>query len=173
MDISVIKADKVTIDGGIVLGAESAPITTVEFLNLACPYCRKWFYRSDQLLTQAVKAGRVRRIIKLLNKDKDDLQLGNLAHTYLPFDQPETAVNAIRFLYTHQPTWRPDLAPNELDLYLKQNLKLTPQNNQAALAAIEHEAQTANIQFVPTIILGQHIFDESIDLSELEQLISQ
>jgi protein-disulfide isomerase len=50
---------------------------------------------------------------------------------------------------------------------------LTPQNNQAALAAIEHEAQTANIQFVPTIILGQHIFDESIDLTELEQLISQ
>ena len=171
MDISVIKPEQVTTENGILVGNADAPITTIEFLNLACPYCRKWFYRSDELLSAAVQSGQVRRIIKPLNKDKADLQLGNLAHTYLPFDQPDVALAAIRFLYTHQKTWRPDLTPAEFDKYLQQNLKLTPQDNQTVLTAIETEAAAAKIQFVPTIIIGNHIFDEAIELDALAQML--
>ncbi|WP_076647147.1 DsbA family protein [Latilactobacillus sakei] len=171
MDISVIKSDQVTTEGGIVIGHPEAPVTLVEFLNLACPYCRKWFLKSEEQLTKAVEAGQVRRIIKPYNKDKDDLLIGNLAHTYLPFDQPAVALNAIHFLYTHQKTWRPDLSDSEFDKYMQANLKLSPLDNTVQLAAIVDEAQAANIKFVPTIIAGEHIFDESITPEELDRIL--
>ena len=39
------------------------------------------------------------------------------------------------------------------------------------LAAIVDEAQAANIKFVPTIIAGEHIFDESITPEELDTIL--
>ncbi|MDU4623997.1 MAG: thioredoxin domain-containing protein, partial [Enterococcus gallinarum] len=38
---------------------------------------------------------------------------------------------------------------------------------------IVEEARKANIQFVPTVIVGSHIFDESISADELTQLINE
>ncbi len=58
-----------------------------------------------------------------------------------------------------------------LKKYIDQNLKLTPQDNAENLAAIIAEADRANIKFVPTIIIGDHIFDESIDMTDLSQLL--
>lgn len=171
MDISVIKSENVTTTGGITIGQPDAPLTSIEFINAACPYCRKWFLKSEEMLTEAVKAGRLKRIIKPFDKDKADLQLGNLAHTYLPFNQPETVMQALSFLYTHQKTWRNDLTPDEFKKYIEQNLNLVPQNNTENLAAIIAEANRANIKFVPTIILGEHIFDESIDMTALNALL--
>lgn len=171
MDISVIKSENVTTTGGITIGQPDAPLTSIEFINAACPYCRKWFLKSEETMTEAVKAGQLKRIIKPFDKDKEDLQLGNLAHTYLPFDQPEIVLQTLSFLFTHQKTWRNDLTPDEFKKYIDQNLKLTPQDNAENLTAIIAEANRANIKFVPTIILGDHIFDESIDMIDLSQLL--
>ena len=42
----------------------------IEFINVRCPYCRKWFEESKELLAQSVKSGKVERIIKLFDKEK-------------------------------------------------------------------------------------------------------
>ena len=42
----------------------------IEFINVRCPYCRKWFEESEELLAQSVKSGKVERIIKLFDKEK-------------------------------------------------------------------------------------------------------
>lgn len=42
----------------------------VEFINLACPYCRQWFEESYELLEEAVQSGQLQRVIKLFDKEK-------------------------------------------------------------------------------------------------------
>ncbi len=42
----------------------------IEFINLACPYCRQWFEESHELLEEAVQSGQLRRVIKLFDKEK-------------------------------------------------------------------------------------------------------
>lgn len=54
---------------------------------------------------------------------------------------------------------------------MQANLKLSPLDNTVQLAAIVDEAQAANIKFVPTIIAGEHIFDESITSEELDTIL--
>ncbi len=70
MDISVIDATKVNTETGLHIGESNAPVKMIEFINVRCPYCRKWFEESEELLAQSVKSGKVERIIKLFDKRK-------------------------------------------------------------------------------------------------------
>ena len=82
MDISIIKAKETNTTTGIKIGDENAkPI--IEFMNLRCPYCRKWFEESLPILTEAVAAGKVQRVIKLFDKEKESLQRGNVMHRFV------------------------------------------------------------------------------------------
>ena len=74
MDISVIDATKVNTETGLHIGERNAPVKMIEFINVRCPYCRKWFEESEELLAQFVKSGKVERIIKLFEKEKESLQ---------------------------------------------------------------------------------------------------
>ena len=74
MDISVIKAEKTTTANSIMYGEDQAPKKMIEFINLACPYCRQWFNDSFDLLEEAVEAGKIQRVIKLFDKEKESLQ---------------------------------------------------------------------------------------------------
>ena len=78
MDISVIDATKVNTETGLHIGESNAPVKMIEFINVRCPYCRKWFEESEELLAQFVKSGKVERIIKLFDKEKESLQRGNV-----------------------------------------------------------------------------------------------
>ena len=83
MDISVIDATKVNTETGLHIGESNAPVKMIEFINVRCPYCRKWFEESEELLAQSVKSGKVERIIKLFDKEKESLQRGNVMHHYI------------------------------------------------------------------------------------------
>lgn len=74
MDISIIDATKTNKTTGIMYGNENAPKQMIEFVNLACPYCRQWFIESYDILEEAVQSGRLLRIIKLFDKEKPSLQ---------------------------------------------------------------------------------------------------
>ncbi len=50
-------------------------------------------------------------------------------------------------------------------------LKLTEQKDEQLSQAVINEAEQAHIRFVPTVILGKEIFDESISIEELKELI--
>ena len=60
-----------------------------------------------------------------------------------------------------------------LQNFAQNQLGLTEHNHSTYAGEIVEEARKANIQFVPTVIVGSHIFDESISADELTQLINE
>ena len=103
MDISVIDATKLTQKQGFI-GESNAPVKMIEFINVRCPYCRKWFEESKELLAQSVKSGKVERIIKLFDKEKS-LQRGNVMHHYIDYSAPEQALSALHKMFATQDEW--------------------------------------------------------------------
>ncbi|NGW68846.1 thioredoxin domain-containing protein, partial [Staphylococcus aureus] len=99
MDISVIDATKVNTETGLHIGERNAPVKMIEFINVRCPYCRKWFEESEELLAQSVKSGKVERIIKLFDKEKESLQRGNVMHHYIDYSAPEQALSALHKMF--------------------------------------------------------------------------
>ena len=104
MDISIIKAQETNAVTGIHIGDPSAkPI--VEFMNLRCPYCRQWFEESLPILGEAVAAGKLRRVIKLFDKEKESLQRGNVMHRFVSSTDPQATSAEITKIYQTQDEW--------------------------------------------------------------------
>ncbi|MFC6170018.1 thioredoxin domain-containing protein [Loigolactobacillus jiayinensis] len=169
MDTTKIDPAKIS-QQGLVVGASDAPITVTEFINLRCPYSKEWFEKATPILEPAIAAGRVKRVFKLFDKQKDKLKNGNFVQHFLPYDQPEQAYAAVRFLFAQQDIWG-DFSEAELTTYMAEKLKLTRQPNHTMINMVLNEAKAANVQFVPTIIIGEQIFDEHITPTELAKLI--
>lgn len=161
MDISIIDHQKVNFSTGIKLGNSTAPHQMAEFINLRCPYCKAWFEKNDHLLQKAVGEGKLYRVIKLFDKEKESLQRGNVMHRYVSKTDSALALEQIREIFATQEEWQ-DQSIEEVAWYAEEKLSLTEEPDVATTANIIEEAATANIQFVPTIVLDQHIFDESI-----------
>lgn len=170
MDISIIDATKVTTKNGLAVGKDSAPVKMVEFMNVRCPYCKKWFVESFDLLNEYVKEGKVQRIIKLLDKEKESLQRGNVMHHHINYDLPEKALTDLKQMYDTQDTWG-NLSLEDVAIFAEDNLQLPKKEETSIVQAVIEEAAAATIKFVPTIVIGEHIFDESITKEELIRYI--
>lgn len=170
MDISKIKASEVGTTFGIKIGEDNAPVKVIEFINLRCPYCRKWHDLSKDVLAKYVADGKIQRIVKHFDKEKPSLQKGNVAHHHIDYSDPQKAVTTIDYLYDHQDDWG-DLENSEVANYVEKTLGLADQPNEKEIKGIIAEAEAANIFFVPTVIIGEHIFDEHITTAELTELI--
>ncbi|MBO0466243.1 DsbA family protein [Enterococcus plantarum] len=170
MDISIIDATKVTTKNGLAVGKDSAPVKMVEFMNVRCPYCKKWFEESFDLLNEYVKEGKVQRIIKLLDKEKESLQRGNVMHHHINYDLPEKALTDLKQMYDTQDTWG-NLSLEDVAIFAEDNLQLPKKEGTSIVQAVIEEAAAATIKFVPTIVIGEHIFDESITKEELIRYI--
>ncbi|MEI5993074.1 DsbA family protein [Candidatus Enterococcus mansonii] len=170
MDISIIDATKVTTKNGLMIGEDSAPVKIVEFMNVRCPYCKKWFEESFDLLNKYVEEGKVQRIIKLFDKEKESLQRGNVMHHHINYDLPKKALLDIKQMYATQDQWG-HLSLEDVAVFAEDNLQLAKKEDPAIVEAVIAEATAANIKFVPTIVIGDHIFDESVTTEELIRYI--
>ncbi|WP_163652470.1 DsbA family protein [Listeria sp. PSOL-1] len=170
MDISQIVVDAVTSKEGIHIGQENAKVKVISFVNLRCPYCRKWHEESREVLDQFIQSGKIELIIKPFDKEKESLQRGNITHRYLNYEAQEETLKTIDRIYETQDEWG-HLSLEDVAKYMETTLGLTKQNNEAAAKRIVAEANDANIVFVPTVIVGKHIFDEHITPSELTELL--
>ena len=171
MDISIIKAESVTAETGIFIG-EQAPKQTVEFMNVRCPYCKKWFEDSADILAEAVASGKLQRVIKLFDKEKQSLLSGNVMHRYISKTDGQQALLDLTKIYATQTSWA-QLPLEDVATYAEETLHLTLQDDLDATNKIIAEANQANIQFVPTILLDSHIFDENIPLETLSSYLNQ
>lgn len=172
MDISVIDGSKVTTKNGLMVGRNDAPVKIVEFMNVRCPYCRKWFEESAHLLNRYVEEGKVQRVIKLFDKEKETLQPGNVMHHHVDYKNPENGLADISKMYGTQDLWG-NLSLEDVATFAESNLGLADQTNSAMIDAVINEANAANIKFVPTIVIGEHIFDESVTKEELIRYIEE
>ncbi|MBC1541609.1 DsbA family protein [Listeria seeligeri] len=171
MDISQIKASVVTPEVGIHVGDKAAPVKVMSFINLRCPFCREWNEKSQEVLTEFIQAGKIELIIKPFDKEKESLQRGNVAHRYLDYSTPEETRETINKIYSTQDEWG-SLSLEEVATYMESELGLTEQDNKAASEKIIREANEANVVFVPTVIVGEHIFDEHISPEQLRTLLN-
>lgn len=171
MDISIIDASKVTTTNGIKIGEDTAPKKIVEFMNLRCPFCKQWFEESYDLLEKAVVEGKVQRIIKLFDKEKESLQRGNIMQHHITWNDGTQALADIKKAYAAQDEWG-ELSLTDVALYAEQQLGLTEQTNQEMVDHIITEAEAANIKFVPTCVVEDEIFDENISLDKLAEILA-
>lgn len=172
MDVSVIKVDEISTQGGFHTGNPEAPVKLVEFLNLRCPYCKEWYEDSREIIQRYVDAGVVERITKLFDKEKPSLRKGNVLHAHLDYSNPKKAMNDLDFFMARQDEWG-FLEEEEVARYAQDERGLKRQPNEAQSLAIIEEAERANVTLVPTVFVGEHIFDEHVTPEELSQYIEE
>lgn len=172
MDITIINANETNGDVGIIIGNKNAKKTLVEFINLRCPYCRQWFLEHEDLLNKEVASGNLKRVIKLYDKDKESLQRGNVMHQYVTKGDATKALADIKKIFLSQDLWG-DLSLDSVVKFAESDLKLANYADELTQKAIMDEAKRANIQFVPTMIIDNHIFDEGISEATLLEYLHQ
>ncbi|MBC2239308.1 DsbA family protein [Listeria booriae] len=170
MDISEIITGNVGTEAGIHIGKSDAPVKVLSFINVRCPFCREWHEKSRDVLSRYIESGRIELIVKPFDKEKESLQRGNVFHHYLDYAAPEETLAILDDIYARQDLWG-SLTLEEVANFAEDELGLTKQDNQDQADKIIAEANAANIRLVPTVIIGEHIFDEHISPEELEQLI--
>ena len=173
MDISKIKADKVNTTYGFKIGQESAPVKVIEFINLSCPYCKKWYVDSKDALNDYVHEGKIQRIIKLFDKEKPSLKKGNVVHHHLDYKKPEESLIEIDYFLTHQDDWKNLANLDQVAEYAVEKRGLSYQPNEIEINGIINEANDANVIFVPSVFIGDNVFDEHITPVELKKLIDE
>lgn len=139
-------------------------------MNVRCPYCKKWFEEKDGLLANYVNEGKVQRIIKLLDKEKESLQPGNVMHRFINYDLPVKGLTDLRQVFASQDQWG-QLPLEQVAEFARDSLQLTERDNRIVSQNVIAEAEAATIKFVPTVIAEKAIFDESIAEKELISII--
>jgi hypothetical protein len=92
-------------------------------------------------------------------------------HEYISADPKKTLIQ-LQQAFETQATWG-NLGLEAVAKYAEETLHFTQQANQNLQIEIRNEAEQANIKFVPTIVLEEHIFDESIDEKTLLAYIAE
>ncbi|MBC6310328.1 DsbA family protein [Listeria sp. FSL L7-1582] len=170
MDISEIIASNVGTEAGIHIGKSDAPVKVISFVNVRCPFCREWHEKSRDVISRYLDSGRIELIVKPFDKEKESLQRGNVIHHYLDYAAPEQTLEILDEVYARQDLWG-SLTHEEVANFAEDELGLSKQDNKEQAEKIIAEANAANIRLVPTVIIGEHIFDEHISPEELEKLI--
>lgn len=87
-------------------------------------------------------------------------------HRFITKNDGVKALKELAKIYETQNQWGA-LSLEEVATFAKEQLGLTEQTDAATTEHVIHEAQAASIQFVPTLLLDDHIFDESITTETL------
>ena len=171
MDISKIKANEVDTVYGLKVGNPDAPVKVIEFINVSCPFCKKWHEDSKDLLNKYVEEGKIQRIVKHYNKETPHLRRGNVIHRYLDYSNPKSALEEMDFFFKTQNEWSTLDSLDEIAAYVERTRNLSVQSNEEEIKGIIEEAVRANVELVPTVFIGDEIFDEHITIDELRNLI--
>ncbi|AQP53346.1 hypothetical protein CBF34_04825 [Vagococcus penaei] len=170
MSMTEVDTKKIDNSLGLVFGDENAPITIVEYINLRCPFCKQWWDERSQLIDQYVANGKVKQVIKLFDKDKESLQSGNVMHHHVPNDN--TAKAAITKIYATQSEWGSLDSLDEVANYAVDKLGFTHNPATEELSKkIALEAKENGVFFIPTMIVGDQVFDQKISEAELTALL--
>lgn len=173
MDTSNIDVTQTNTTIGIKIGDDQAPVKVLEFINLRCPYCRQWFDESETTFADYVAKGKVQRIIKLFDKTKPGLAKGNIMHKYVPKEGQTQSLDVISHIYRTQDDWGSLESHDEIAQYAETTLGLTLANDPTATQAIIDEADSAQIIFVPTMVVGEHIFDQKISQEAFKTILDK
>ena len=163
----------------LTIGSESAPIKVESFINLACPYCKNFFFAADTVLKPFIDQGKVQHTIKHFDKTKQGLLKGTIANIYLNYQRPEETLDIIRELYQTQAQWKVSFSTIEAKMEEEYNLTPHKEADDRSLA-IHEEAFERGIKGIPTVFINGNSFEfkpledkqETIETKLTEQLNS-
>ncbi|MBW1606238.1 thioredoxin domain-containing protein [Lactobacillus sp. Sy-1] len=135
----------------LTFGDVNAPHEVTVITNMACPFCRKWYENNFDQLQSEVKSGKLLAHFKFLDKDKLDLQDGNLAHEYIDYSNPEQAIDFVKKAFDIQPEWH-RLPKDEAEAFLTSHFDIQKVNDTEFLAAVKSNIESIEVPSVPTII---------------------
>ncbi|MEJ6400956.1 thioredoxin domain-containing protein [Nicoliella lavandulae] len=134
------------------LGSPSAPHQLTVVMNLSCRYCKKWWSRNLADVEQALRSGNLGLHIKFWTKDKSALRIGNIAHQFIDFSQPEIAFGFVKALINAQNNFK-RCSVEQVPEYLEDNYGVTLHNSKQATEATTLALQEAGVRGIPTIVL--------------------
>lgn len=153
-------------------GNEEAPVKVEVFLNLACPYCAKFFQEADEALTPYIQNGSVQYIIKHYDKPREMLLYGTLVNLFLDYDHPERIYEIMKDLFAKQNQWSEEDSHFIKKMLTEQyGLKEEPNNIDISLK-ITAEAIKRQVKMVPTVFINEKEFQYPVEI-DAQQLMGE
>ncbi|MBW1606057.1 thioredoxin domain-containing protein [Lactobacillus sp. Sy-1] len=134
------------------LGASNAPHQLTVVMNLSCRYCKKWWSRNSKIIENALADGQLGLHIKFWTVDKAALLIGDIAHQYVDFSQPEAAFNFVKELVRNQNQFK-RCSEDQVPDYLTKNYNVTQHNSKADIEQTTAELRKAGVRGIPTLVL--------------------
>lgn len=162
MDATNIDFSTVSDDLGFRYGKADAPVKLYAYLNVECPFSRKFEQENTAIIQEFVEAGKVQYIVKPVDRPTGHLRKGNVMHSYLTYDDPENAFNQLTEMFATRQEWT-ELDEAGVAEYAENQLGYTKQDHGDVQAAIVEEAKTVGAKTVPTAYVFGQVFDEHED----------
>ncbi|UQS86065.1 DsbA family protein (plasmid) [Nicoliella spurrieriana] len=135
----------------LTFGDVNAPHEVTVITNMACPFCRKWYENNFDKLKSEVQSGNLLAHFKFLDKDKEDLQDGNLAHEYIDYSNPNQAIEFVKAAFDIQPEWH-RLPKPDAEAFLNDHFDIQKVNDIDFLASVKANIEAFGVPSVPTIV---------------------
>ena len=150
----------------LVLGSEEAEATIESYINIGCPFCSTYIKVIDGIFSPYIKSGKVKHVIKHVDRTNGALLKGTVAGTYLNYDEPEKAYKDMKELLETRPEWT---ASFEEALMKLEAMNLVEQVGQAGRTReILAEAAERGVRIVPTVFINEEKFDFPVKGEESE-----
>lgn len=162
MDATNIDFSTVSDDLGFRYGKADAPVKLYAYLNVECPFSRKFEQQNKAIIQEFVEAGKVQYIVKPINRPTGHLRKGNVMHSYLTYDDPENAFKQLKEMFATRQEWT-ELDEAGVAAYAESQLGYTKQDHDDTQEAIKAEAVEVGAKTVPTAYVFDQAFDEHED----------
>src|SRR5690625_7187285 len=90
----------------LVLGSEEADATIESYINIGCPFCSTYIRVIDGIFSPYIESGKVKHVIKHVDRTNGTLLKGTVAGTYLNYDEPEEAYKDMKEFLETRPEWK-------------------------------------------------------------------
>ena len=133
------------------LGDMKAAHNVVVFANLGCPWCRRWYANNWSAMIKGVQQHDLAIHLKFLDKPKAPLHNGNVANSFVDYQNPEAGLMFVKHVYQNQDIL--DNLSNDKDVvnFLETKLNAKPVVSSKAKSKIVAEAKNNGVATVPTI----------------------
>lgn len=156
---------EITYDDALKLGSDDAPVKVIEYVNLRCPFSKKYEENVAPVLDEYIKDGKVQRILKHFDKEKYPLEVGSVLNQYLDYDTPEETYVLVQKIFANQDDWGNERLSHIPHVAKEYGLTLQ-ENNKEQAERVFKEVQAVNVELIPTIFVGEKEWIGTVDVDE-------
>lgn len=161
---------EITYNDALKLGSDDASVKVIEYVNLRCPFSKKYEENIVPSLDQYIKDGKVQRVLKHFDKEKYPLEVGNVLNQYLDYSQPEETYKMVQKIFAEQDSWGEQRLSHIPHVAKEYGLTLQ-KNNKDQAERVFKEVQAVNVELIPTIFVGEKEWVGTVELNEfLEEI---